>query len=111
MEVLQCRAIVRKCTIMHKLMCVIFSSNCVKSTIFFILHNYGRADVIALNHKKCFTPSFALLLFKILQKTTVLVTNVEHCSGFDMPFYHFLFHPHLFPVKLKTQNTLSLTHT
>ena len=64
-----------------------------------------------MNHKKCFTPSFALLLFKILQKTTVLVTNVEHCSGFDMPFYHFLFHPHLFPVKLKTQNTLSLTHT
>ena len=33
---------------MHKLMCVIFSSNCVKSTTFFILHNYGRADVIAL---------------------------------------------------------------
>ena len=33
---------------MHKLMCVFFSSNCVKSTTFSILHNYSRADVIAL---------------------------------------------------------------
>ena len=41
-------AIVHKCTIMHKLMCVFFSSNCVKSITFFIMHNYGRADVIAL---------------------------------------------------------------
>ena len=45
-------AIVHKCTIMHKLMCVIFSLNCVKSTIFFILHNYDRADVIALSLKQ-----------------------------------------------------------
>ena len=44
-------AIVHKCTIMYKLMCVIFSSNGVKSTTFFILHNYDRADVIALKVK------------------------------------------------------------
>ena len=29
-------------------MCVFFSSNCVKSTTFSILHNFSRADVIAL---------------------------------------------------------------
>ena len=42
-------AIVHKCTIMHKLMCVFFFSNCVKLVTFSILHNYGRADVIALS--------------------------------------------------------------
>ena len=42
-------AIVHKCTIMHKLVWVFFSSNCVKSATFFILHNYAQADVIALS--------------------------------------------------------------
>ena len=41
-------AIVHKCTIMHKLVWVFFSSNCVKSATFSILHNYAQADVIAL---------------------------------------------------------------
>ena len=68
MEVLQCRAIVRKCTIMHKLMCVIFSSNCVKSTIFFILHNYGRADVIALITKNASHPVLHYYYSKFCKK-------------------------------------------
>ena len=33
-------AMVHKCTILHSLMWVFFCSNCVKLTIFFILHNY-----------------------------------------------------------------------
>ena len=40
--------IVHKCTILHKLLWVFFSSNCVKSAIFSILHNYAQTDVIAL---------------------------------------------------------------
>ena len=43
-------AIVHKCTIMHKLVWVFFSSNCVKSATFSILHNYAQADVIALSY-------------------------------------------------------------
>ena len=45
-------AIVHKCTIMHKLVWVFFSSNCVKSATFSILHNYTQADVIALSPKE-----------------------------------------------------------
>ena len=45
-------AIVHKCTIMHKLVWVFFSSNCVKSATFSILHNYAQADVIALSPKE-----------------------------------------------------------
>ena len=41
-------AIVHKCTIMHKLVWVIFYSNCVKLATFSILHNYAQADVIAV---------------------------------------------------------------
>ena len=41
-------AIVHKCTIMHKLVWAFFSSNCVKSTTFSILHNYAQPDVIVL---------------------------------------------------------------
>ena len=43
-------AIVHKCTIMHKLVWVFFSSNYVKSATFSILHNYAQADVIALSY-------------------------------------------------------------
>ena len=41
-------AIVHKCTIMHKLVWVIFCSNCVKLATFSILHNYAQAYVIAV---------------------------------------------------------------
>ena len=59
-------AIVHKCTIMHKLMGVFFSSNCVKSTTFFILHNYDRADVIALYNKTTLGNSpFGFLFLKL----------------------------------------------
>ena len=45
-------AIVHKCTIMHKLVWVFFSSNYVKLATFSILHNYAQADVIALSPKE-----------------------------------------------------------
>ena len=43
-------AIVHKCTIMHKLVCVFFfCSNHVKVVSYSILHNYAPVDVIALS--------------------------------------------------------------
>ena len=67
---------------------------------------------MAKNHKKCFTPSFALFLFKILQKTTVLVSNVEHCSGFDMLSYHFFIPPPSLSCEIKnSEYSLSQSHT
>ena len=76
-------AIVHKCTIMHKLMCVFFSSNCVKSTTFSILHNYGRADVIALIKKKKRLTKVTKLLFQLQYCTVKYIgcTVSKYCSG------------------------------
>ena len=79
-------AIVHKCTIMHKLMCVFFSSNCVKSTAFSILHNYDRADVIALIATQRFKKSFgsnSIIMdeeFELKRRTTFISAPKVHDS-------------------------------
>ena len=101
-------AIVHKCTIMHKLMCVFFSSNCVKLTIFFILHNYGRADVIALT---------VILHFNILLVFSLTIRPPHSLSLFALPLHLFfsislsLYNRSICPLTNTTQHHLTTTTT